>query len=175
MVMRSQLMPPVISALLAFVVALFRSRQSMQLEILALRHQLAVYQRSVPRPRLQPMDRLLWAWLARLWARWQGALSFVQPHTGLSWQQRRFREYWRRLSQSGKPGRPAVPRDIQALIKHMSRANPTWGTPRIVGELRKLGIDVAKSTVAKYRLRPRGPGDGGPAAGRGVGRRLECH
>jgi putative transposase len=57
---------PVVSALLAFVVALFRSRRSMQLEILALRHQLAVYQRSIRRPRIQPADRFLWAWLARL-------------------------------------------------------------------------------------------------------------
>ena len=55
---------PMVSALLAFVVALFRSRRSMQLEILALRHQLAVYQRSVPKPPIQPADRLLWAWLA---------------------------------------------------------------------------------------------------------------
>ena len=54
------MIPPVISALLAFVVALFRSRRSMQLEILALRHQVAVYQRSVPRPRIQTTDRLLW-------------------------------------------------------------------------------------------------------------------
>ena len=57
---------PGVSALLAFVAALFRSRRSMQLEILALRHQLAVYQRSVRRPRIQSADRLLWAWLARL-------------------------------------------------------------------------------------------------------------
>jgi hypothetical protein len=64
------MMSPVISALLAFVMALFRSRRSLQLEILALRHQLAVYQRSVPRPHPQPMDRLLWAGLARLWAGW---------------------------------------------------------------------------------------------------------
>lgn len=114
-------MPPVISALLAFVVALCRSRRSMQLEIVALRHQLAVSQRSVPRPRLQPMDRFLWAWLARLWAGWQDTLAFVQRRTVLSWQQSWFREYWRRLSQSAKPGRPAVPKEIQAVIKHMSR------------------------------------------------------
>jgi putative transposase len=103
------------------------------------------------------MDRLLWAWLARLWAGWQDTLAFVQPRTVLLWQQRRFREYWPRLSQSGKPGRPVVPKEIQALVKHMSRANPTWGAPRIVGELRKLGIDVAKSTVEKYRVQPRRP------------------
>ena len=129
----------------------------MQLEILALHHQVAVYQRSVPRPRIQPTDRLLWTWLARLWAGWQNALAFVQPRTVIAWQQKRFREHWRRLSQGTKSGRPIVGKDIQALIKHMSQANPTWGSPRIVGELRKLGIDVAKSTVEKYQVRPQRP------------------
>jgi transposase InsO family protein len=129
----------------------------MQLEILALCHQLAVYQRSVPRPRIQPTDRLLWVWLARLWAGWQDVLAFVQPCTVLAWQQKRFQEYWRQLSHGGKPGRPMVAKDIQALIKRMSQANPTWGSPRIMGELRMLGIAVAKSTVEKYRIRPRKP------------------
>jgi hypothetical protein len=61
--------------------ALNQSRASLCLEHLALRHQLAVYQRSVPRPRLRAMDRLFWAWLSRLWSGWQGALAFVKPCT----------------------------------------------------------------------------------------------
>jgi transposase InsO family protein len=129
----------------------------MQLEILALHHQLAVYQRSVPRPCIRPTDRLLWSWLARLWSGWQAALAFVQPRTVIRWQKKRFREHWRRLSQRGKPGRPTVAKEVRDLIRDMSRANPTWGSPRIVGELRKLGIAVAKSTVEKYRFRPRKP------------------
>jgi hypothetical protein len=151
------MMPPVISALLSFVVALFRSRRSMPLEILTLRHPLAVYQRSVPRPRLQPIDRLLWAWLARLWVRWQDALAFVQPRTVIVWQQRRFRAYWRQLSQDRKPGRPPGAKEIRELIRRMSQANPTWGSPRIVGELRKVGIEVTKLTVEQYRIRPPKP------------------
>ena len=71
-------MSPVLRALLALVVALFRSRRAMQLETLALRHQVAVYQQTVSRPRLRPTDRLFWAWLSRLWPRWQDALMFVQ-------------------------------------------------------------------------------------------------
>ena len=125
----------------------------MQLEILALRHQVAVYQRSVPRPRIQPTDRLLWSWLARAWAGWQDALTFVQPRTVIAWQQQRFREHWRRLSQGRRPGRPMVRKEVRELIHDMWQANPTWGSPRIVGELRKLGIDVTKSTVEKYRVR----------------------
>jgi putative transposase len=97
-------MRPVVSALLAFLAACFRSRRSMQLEILALRHQMAVYERSIPRPRIQPTDRLLWTWLARLWAEWQNALAFVQPRTVIAWQQKRFREHWRRLSQGTQSG-----------------------------------------------------------------------
>jgi putative transposase len=150
-------MCPVVSALLAFLAACFRSRRSMQLEILALRHQVAVYKRLVPRPRIQPIDRLLWAWLAHLWAGWQNALAFVQPRTVIAWQQKRFRKHWRGLSQGRTPGRPAVAKEVRALIREMSRANPTWGSPRIVGELRKVGIEVAKSTVEKHRPRPRKP------------------
>jgi transposase InsO family protein len=79
----------------------------------------------------------------------------VQPQTVLAWQRKRFRDHWRRLSQRGTPGRPAIAKDIRDLIRTMWQANPTWGSPRIVGELRKLGITVAKSTVEKYRTRPR--------------------
>jgi len=84
-------------------------------------------------------------------------LVFVQPATVIAWQRRRFRDHWRRISQGGKPGRPGIDQQTRQLIRRMSSANPLWGTPRIVGELRKLGIEVAKSTVDKYRVRPRKP------------------
>jgi putative transposase len=148
-------MLPVIAALLAFLGSLFHSRGSLTLHVLALQHQVAVYKQTVHHPRLRPSDRLFWAWLSRLWPSWQATLEFVQPRTVIAWQQKRFRDHWRRLSQSGTSGRPAVAREIRDLIRDMSRANPLWGSPRIVGELRKLGINVAKSTVEKYRVRPR--------------------
>jgi putative transposase len=75
----------------------------------------------------------------------------------IAWQRKRFREHWRRLSQRGTPGRPALAKEVCDLIRQMWQANPTWGSPRIVGELRKLGIAVAKSTVEKYRPRPKKP------------------
>jgi putative transposase len=136
---------------------LLRSRLALQLEIVALRHQIAVYQRSVSRPHLRATDRLFWVWLSRLWSGWQHALEFVQPRTVITWQRQRFRDHWRRLSQRGKPGRPAVSKEVRELIRDMWRSNPTWGSPRIVGELRKLGINVAKSTVETYRPRVRKP------------------
>jgi putative transposase len=150
-------MPPVVSALLAFVAALFQSHASLHLENLALRHQIAVYQLTIHRPRLRPSDRLFWAWLSRLWTGCQEALIFVQPHTILAWQHQRFRDHWRALSQRGKPGRPAMAKEVRKLIRDMWQANPTWGSPRIVGELRKVGIKVTKSTVEKYRIRPPKP------------------
>ena len=150
-------MQSVFSALIAYVVSHFRSHQSLRLENMALRHQLAVYQHTVKRPKLRPADRLFWRWLSRLWSDWQAALAFVQPRTVIAWQKKRFRDYWRHLSQSGKPGRPAISKEVRALIRDMWRSNPLWGAPRIVGELRKLGITVAKSTVEKYRPRVRTP------------------
>jgi putative transposase len=150
-------MPPVISILLTSIGTWFRSRLSMQLEIVALRHQVAVYQQTVSRPRLRTSDRVLWVWLSRLWPGWQRALVFVQPRTVIAWQKKRFRDHWQRLSQSGKPGRPAIAKEIHGLIQDMWRSNPTWGSPRIAGELRKLGINVAKSTVEKYRPQVRKP------------------
>lgn len=140
-------MKPMLVALIAFIGATVRSRASMQLEILALRHQLAVYKRSVKRPRLRPADRILWSWMSRIWPRWQQALLIVQPRTVIAWQRRRFRDHWTRLSRSGKTGRPTVSNEIRALIRRLSSANPLWGAPRIVGELHKVGIDVAQSAA----------------------------
>ena len=150
-------MRAVCSALLTYLVSRFRSCESLRLENMALRHQLALYQQTIKRPKLRPAARLFWAWLSRLWPGWQRALEFVQPRTVIAWQKKRFRDYWRRLSQNGKPGRPAISQAVRELIQDMWQANPTWGSPRIVGELRKLGIDVAKSTVEKYRPQVRKP------------------
>jgi putative transposase len=150
-------MLPVISALLVFVAGLFRSRVSLCLEHLALRHQLAVYKQTVDRRRLRSTDRVLWAWSSQLWPGWPNGLAFIQPRTVIAWQRRRFRNHWRRVSQRGTPGRPALAQEVRELIQAMWQANPTWGSPRIVGELRKLSIDVAKSTVETYRVRPRQP------------------
>ena len=138
-------MKPTVYALLQLMTTLIRSRLSLQLEIVALRHQLAVYQRTTKRPQIGSGDRILWSWLARRWTGWRDALVFVQTGTVMAWQRKRFREHWANLSKHGKPGRPQVPKEIRALIRKMSEANVSWGSPRIVGELHKLGIDVAKS------------------------------
>ena len=123
--------------------------RQLALENLALRHQLAVYKRTLPRPRLRRTDRLLWVWLARGWAGWRAALVIVAPDTVLRWQRRRFRKHWAKLSGRPPGGRPPVSAEIRALVSRMAAANPLWGAPRIHGELQKLGIEVAERTVSR--------------------------
>jgi len=140
-----------------FLPAMFRSRAGLQAENLALRHQLCVYQRSVKRPKVRPVDRILWSLLAKTWTGWRDALISVKPDTVIRWQRKRLKEHWRTLSLSGEPGRPPVADEVKELIRAMSLMNPAWGSPRIVGELAKLGITVTKPTVDKYRVRVRKP------------------
>ena len=87
----------IMRAFLDNLLDLLRARQSLQLEVLALRHQLAVHQRSVARPRTQRGDRILWSLLSRHWNGWREALIFVRPETVMRWRRRRFRDHWRRL------------------------------------------------------------------------------
>ena len=148
---------PVLSAFLASLSVVFRSRASLQIEIVVLRHQLAVLQRSVKRPRLTKTDRILWAWLSQVWAGWRAAIVIVKPETVLAWQRKSFRLLWTWKVRHREAGRPAVPKAVRDLIRTMSRANPLWGAPRIHGELMKLGIDIGQTSVAKYMLRRKKP------------------
>jgi putative transposase len=143
----------VVVSLLHSLRFLVRSRALLHLEIIALRHQLAVVHRSRrPRLRLTAADRRLWVWLSRSWRGWRSAVHIVKPETVIAWHQRSFRRFWRWKSRH-RTGRPAVPPGVRALIRDMSIANPLWGAPRIHGELLKLGIAVSQSTVAKYMRR----------------------
>jgi transposase InsO family protein len=140
-----------------FLAVMFRSRPALQVENLALHHQLCVYQRNIKKPKVQPTDRMLWCLLSRAWSGWKDALVFVKPETVIRWQRKRFKEHWRTLSCCGKPGRPPAPEEVKELIRTMSSMNPTWGSPRIMGELAKLGISASKSTADKYRVRVQKP------------------
>jgi putative transposase len=136
----------------------FRTRAELQVEILALRHQLLVLQRSTRshKVRLSTADRLLWVWLSRLWRGWRSALVIVKPETVIAWHRLGFRLYWSWRSRHPL-GRPTVSRAVIDLIRKMSLANPRWGAPRIHGELLKLGFHLSEATVAKYMARPRKP------------------
>jgi transposase InsO family protein len=134
-----------------------RTQRSLVFENLALRHQLAVLQRTAPRPRLRTADRLFWVLLSRLWSGWTDAVSVVQPATVIRWQRTGFKLVWTWKSRRPGPGRPAVALEVRALIRQMSTANPIWGAPRIHGELQKLGVEISQAAVSKYVVRHRKP------------------
>jgi putative transposase len=97
--------------LAAIASAAFRSRAVLQVENLALRHQLGVLRRSVKRPKLTAPDRLLWAWLSGVWSGWRSALVIVKPETVIAWHRRGFRSFWAWKIRHGQPsGRPGIPK-----------------------------------------------------------------
>jgi len=135
----------------------FKSRKRLEAENLALRHQITVLRRSMPqRPRLRGSDRVLFVWLYRLWPGVLDSIVIFKPDTVVRWHRRGFKAFWRWKSR-GRPGRPSIPKEIRDLICDVNLANPLWGAPRIHGELLKVGIDVAQSTVAKYMIKNRRP------------------
>jgi putative transposase len=113
-----------------FLRGLLFGSAAIALENLALRHQLAVLQRSVRRPRLARGDRILWVWLSRLWTGWRSSLVIVQPATVLAWHRQGFRLYWQWKSKPNAVGRPKLDAEIRHLIHRMAQANPTWGQRR---------------------------------------------
>ena len=147
-----------LTTLLATVSSIFHSRAALELENLALRHQIGVLQRSArKRPQLTSRDSLLWICLSRLWSDWRSALAIVQPETVIAWHRAGFRWFWTWKVRHGQPGRPVISHEVRDLIRRMCRENPSWGAPRIHGELRKLGIDIGESSVRKYMVRGRKP------------------
>ena len=124
------------------VIGLFRSRASLEAEILTLHQQLNVLRRKSPkRLAFSNVDRLIFAGLYQITPRVLNALTIVEPETVIRWHRAGFRLFWRWKSRC-RCGRPKVSREIRQLIRDMSLANPLWGAPRIHGELPKLGIDV---------------------------------
>jgi putative transposase len=132
-----------------------RSRSALAAENLFLRKQLALYQERNARPhQAEDSARWLMALLSRLFD-WRSALVVVKPDTLIRWHRRGFRLFWRWKS---KPvGRPALPKNLQELIRKMAAENPTWGEEHIANELKlKLGIRVSPRTVQKYLANHRG-------------------
>ncbi len=147
----------IVRALWWFLSSWLKSRERLEAENLALRHQLNVVCRAASRRvRLRNSDRFLFVWLYRLWPGVLNSIVIVQPDTVVRWHRDGFKAFWR-LKSRGTPGRPRVNKEIRDLIREVSRANPLWGAPRIHGELLKVGIDVAQSTVAKYMVKGRWP------------------
>jgi len=105
--------------------SLLKSRASLQMENLALRHQIGVLQRSaMKRPKLATADRVVWVWLSGVWADWRSALVIVKPETVMAWYRQGFRLFWTGKVRHGQAGRPTVSREVRDLIRQMSRENP---------------------------------------------------
>jgi hypothetical protein len=145
-----------IRSLLGFSVLAFRSERSNEIELLALRHEVAVLRRQIGRPIYQPADHALLAALSRFLPRSRWGSFGVTPATLLSWHRRLVARRWTYPHRS--PGRPPVDDQTKALVVRLARENPRWGYRRIQGELIKLGIRIAASTIAQimkdHGLRP---------------------
>src|SRR5712664_2956262 len=144
---------------LASIICLFRTHRNLWLENLALRQQLAVLKRKHPRPRLTAFDKLFWVLAQTYWPRWKQALIVVSPETVVRWRRTGFQMYWSWLSRHQICfGRKRISRELRELICKMAAENPSWGAPRIHGELQMLGFDVAERTVSRWvQKAPRDP------------------
>ena len=131
-----------------FLVLCLRPEPALAAENLFLRKQLAQYQERQVKPRrANDATRMVLIWLSRLFD-WRRVLVIVKPVTLIRWHRQGFRLFWRWQS---TPGRPPLPRDLQAIIRRMALENPTWGQERITNELLlKLGLRVSPRTVRKY-------------------------
>ena len=145
--------------LLGLIFRLFHTHRSLLLENLALRQQLAVLKRKHPRPNLAAFDRLFWVLARKFWSGWKQALVVVNPETVVRWHRSGFALYWRAISRARRGmGRRSIAREIRELIFRLASENPTWGAPRIHGELLMLGFDVSERTISRWLQRaPRDP------------------
>jgi len=138
------------------LVLLARGDAAKDLEILVLRHQLAVLRRQVPRPKLELADRALLAAVSRVLPRARWSCFFVKPETLLRWHRRLVADAW--TYSRRRTGRPPLDQEIQELIVRLARENPTWGYQRIKGELLRLGVRVSataiRTTLRRHRLDP---------------------
>ena len=125
---------------------LFRSADSKELEIVVLRHELAILRRQVHRPTFRPADRWFLAAASRLLPRVKWSMFLVTPATLLRWHRWMVAKRW---TYARRPGRPPIAKERRALIVRLARENPRWGYQRIVGELKGLAIVVSATTVKK--------------------------
>ena len=145
---------------LGWLRSVFCAREDLILENLALRQQLLALHAQRPRRRLNSSHKLFWVVLRRLWARWKEPLILVTPRTVVGWHRAGFRLYWKWLSRArSRGGRKPVSKEIRALIFQMVAENPTWGAPRIHGELLKLGYALSEPTVSRWVRRAPRPVD----------------
>jgi len=140
------------------VLDLTRRRSELVLENAFLRQQLIVLNRQVVRPACKPRERVLLVMLASVLRSWKQTLTIVQPNTLLRWHRDLYRWLWKRKSRRRQLGRPPLSEETVRIIQCMARENRIWGANRIHGELLKLGLRAAKSTIQRYIKYIRDPG-----------------
>lgn len=145
--MSASLIYLVLRQVLQLLTHLARDGGAKDVELLVLRHQVAVLRRQVHRPELQPADRVLLAALSRLLPRSRWSTFFVTPATLLRWHRQLIARHW--TYPHPRPGRPPVDREIRDLVLRLAAENSTWGHRRVQGELARLGYQIAASTVWK--------------------------
>src|SRR6266404_4301361 len=125
-----------------------RTLAALLLESIALRHHIAVLERSrTRRPCFRFWDRLFWILFSRWWPQWRDSLIIVQPETVLRWRRDGWSALWRyRARVRWRGGRPRISSEVRHLIIRMARENFLWGAPRIHGELLMLGFSVSQAT-----------------------------
>jgi putative transposase len=137
----------------------FRSHRTLLLENLALRQQLTMLKRKRRRPKVSPLDKLFWVLAHRFWSAWKSSLVIVTPETVVRWHRAGFRLYWSLISKvKEQVGRKRLSKEMRDLIFRMAAENPTWGAPRIHGELLMLGFEVSERSISRWMKRaPRDP------------------
>jgi len=133
--------------LLALLVLRFRTDRAKDLEIVVLRHELAILRRQVARPQLADADRIFLTAASRLLSRRRWSVFFVRPETVLRWHRRLVARHWTYPRRG--PGRPSIDPEVRALIIRLASENRRWGYLRIQGELAGLGISVSATTVRR--------------------------
>jgi putative transposase len=134
-----------LARVLSWLMLLARSDAAKDVEILVLRHEIAVLRRHHPRARLSWVDRALLSALSRLLPVDLRRLRLVSPRTLLRWHAQLVARRW--TYSRRQPGRPPIAQPVRALVLQMARENPTWGYRRVQGELVGLGHQIAASTV----------------------------
>ena len=149
----------ILSTVVSILGSRLRRRASLELELIALRHQVSVLRRQRPgRLRLFSTDRLLWVLLYRVWPQVLNAMVLVKPATVVQWHRKGFRTYWRWRSR--RPGRPKKSTEIRDLIRRMSLADPLWGIS---------GLSPATTDLGAVPILPPSPTPMPPGVARNMG------